>query len=108
MTPASGTGTFAPVSAGSCPVGPLRIGRLVLRSRRPHVMLLPSGYEPTLVYLVECRDDLDGDTGQLGTFRTEVEAAACRARLESEGWQNLQINLVPNFMSACLTGNGTV
>ena len=73
----------------------VRIGRLVLRSRRRYVMWLPSGYRtPLLVYLVEYEDERDEHISQLGGFTTLHEAEACLARLESEGWKNLHINLV--------------
>ncbi len=74
----------------------VRIGRLVLRSRRRHIMWLPSGYKsPRVVYLVESVDQRDKDVSQLGGFTTPEEAEACIARLESEGWRDLHINMVP-------------
>jgi hypothetical protein len=77
-------------------VGPLRLGRLLLRSWRPYVMLLPVGYNsPFLVYLVEAEQE-DGRTVQLGAFTTQAEAKACLAQLASEGyWQDLEINFLP-------------
>ncbi len=73
----------------------LRLGRLVLRGHRPHVMWLPSGYRsPLVAYLVEWTDERDGSTAQLGGFTTRREAEACVTELESEGWRELHINVV--------------
>lgn len=73
----------------------IRLGRLVLRTRRDYVMWLPSGYKaPVVAYLVEQRDERIGDSFQLGGFTTEQEAQACIRQLESEGWSDLYINTV--------------
>ncbi len=73
----------------------VRVGRLVLRSRRKFVMWLPSGYRaPRVVYLVESTDQRDQHVSQLGGFTSAEEAEACLARLGSDGWDHLQINMV--------------
>jgi hypothetical protein len=71
----------------------LRLGRLVLRSQRRHVMWLPSGYRsPLPVYSVVHVDERDESMSELGTFNDESVANACLQRLESEGWTNLELN----------------
>src|SRR4051812_38100285 len=74
----------------------LRIGDRYFRTWRPFSMDLPDGYESSLTaYLVEWHDDRDGNHNQLGAFMSSTEAEACRAQLETEGWRDLVINVVP-------------
>lgn len=48
-------------------------------------MKLPDGYRsPVSVYAVECVDEDDGSSHQLGVFFDEEVARACRAQLRAE------------------------
>jgi cell division septation protein DedD len=59
-------------------------------------MILPRGYRsPELAYAVEETDERGETPCQLGAFFSLDAAEACLARLESEGFNNLHINMIP-------------
>ncbi|MEU9742615.1 hypothetical protein AB0E12_25870 [Micromonospora chersina] len=74
----------------------MRVGRWHLRTWRSLVMILPKGYRsPELAFAVEETDEHGESLGQLGAFFSLHAAEACLSRLESEGFTNLHINMIP-------------
>lgn len=59
-------------------------------------MFLPKGYRsPEVAYAVEQTDERGENLSQRAAFFTLQAAEECLSRLESEGFPNLHINLIP-------------